>query len=86
MVCRSVERPHTPRLTRYDCVLSLTAFADFPTSQETLDEVRRVEEERGAGAPAVPAVPAVPGVQGGLGAFPKTRAALETFKGTLDTF
>ena len=83
LVRRSVERPHTPRLTRYDCVLSLAAFADFPTSQETLDEVRRVEEERGAGAPAVPGVP---GVQGGLGAFPKTRAALETFKGTLDTF
>lgn len=40
----------------------------------------RVEAERGAGAPAVPAV------QSALGAFPKTRAVLDTFKGTLDTF
>ena len=43
--------------------------------------MRRVEAERGAGAPAVPSV-----LQGGLGVFPKTRATLDTFKGSLDTF
>ena len=55
------------------------SYAYFLTSQEALDEVRRVEAERGAGAPAVPAV------QGALGVFPKTRAVLDTFKGSLDT-
>ena len=47
-------------------------------SQETLDQVRRVEAERGAGAPAVQGT--------ALGDFPKTRAVLDTLKGSLDTF
>ena len=59
----------------------LASLAYSLTSQETLDEVRRVEAERGAGAPAVPSV-----LQGGLGVFPKTRVTLDTFKGSLDTF
>ena len=66
--------PSTLQLSDY------LSFAYFLTSQEALDEVRRVEAERGAGAPAVPAL------QGALGVFPKTRVVLDTFKGFLDTF
>ena len=79
LVRQVVERQHAPCLARYNQVFYLS-YTYFLTSQEALDEVRRVEAERGAGAPAVPAV------QGALGVFPKTRAVLDTFKGSLDTF